>query len=380
MTEQGARGKRCLSTAAGVRQIRERLILVVPDGRGVFLLLVLAVIGYWLIQRFGITMEAAVFASHPHGTGSASSSAFDQLFRAIVLSSLILVAWTLYRLVIVWGALRGCLEGLARTPLGDAFRRLPERVRRLTRLSPLDIPTSQVIDDDALTQWRRMQAVFADEHARTPYSPETHARIAAVMGPTPPLISWSQFSDPRLGDSFVALFSTVCSFWNAAPHAELRDKAPTTLRAARLQPSSAAPRWVTEAETLVALYVVEYVEWVFRHLRSLAIFLLGALLLTTLLLGSYPFQAQSLTQVVFLAEMLAAVVVLISILVQMNKDEVLSGVAGTAAGHITWNWSFVSNVLLYGATPVLTLISWEFPSIREGLFSWVTPAFHMLVK
>ena len=380
MTEQGARGKRRLSTAAGVRQLRERLILVVPDGRGVFLLLVLAVIGYWLIQRFGITMEAAVFASHPHGTGSTSSSAFDQLFRATVLSSLMLVAWTLYRLVIVWGALRGCLEGLARTPLGDAFRRLPERVRRLTRLSPLDIPTSQVIDDDALTQWRRMQAVFADEHARTPYSPETHARIAAVMGPRPPLISWSQFSDPRLGDPFVALFSTVYSFWNAAPHAALRDNAPTTLRAATPQPSSAAPRWVTEAETLVALYVVEYVEWVFRHLRSLAIFLLGALLLTTLLLGSYPFQAQSLTQVVFLAEMLAAVVVLISILVQMNRDEVLSGVAGTTAGHITWNWSFVSNVLLYGATPVFTLISWEFPSIREVLFAWVTPAFHMLVK
>ena len=35
---------------------------------------------------------------------------------------------------------------------------------------------------------------------------------------------------------------------------------------------------------------------------------------------------------------------------------------------------------LYGAAPIITLVGWEFPPVRDFLFSWVTPALHLITK
>lgn len=363
MTELGARAHEPRSAAKCVRQIRERLMLIVPDANGVLLALVLGVLGLWLNIRFGRTIESLVFTSTAPSAGAASLSVFDKLFRTVVMSALAFIAWALYRLSAVWGSLRECLNQVADTPLAEAFTRLSPRVSRLTRLSPFHTP-SFVIDEVISEQWTTLSRASTTEAPN--YSPATADTIRKVMDAGPPLLSWSQFANPRLGDRFVRLYQTMSAFWAMEPEA--------------IAQGDAAPGWVKEAETLVAMYVIEYIEWVFRHLQQLAVFLLGTLVLTTLLLASYPFQAQSLMQLVFLVEMVGAVVVFISILAQMNRNEVLSRIAGTDPGRITWSWSFVSNIALYGATPLITLISWEFPSIREILFSWVTPAFHMLVK
>ena len=134
------------------------------------------------------------------------------------------------------------------------------------------------------------------------------------------------------------------------------------------------------AEEYAGTRMVEYVEWVTRHLRELALFMLLSLLLATLLLSSYPYPPQSLLRLILLVVLGGTVGSLIFVLVQMNRDEVLSRIDRTEPGRVTWNFSFVMNLLTFGALPLLTLLSSEFPELRSFLFAWADPILKMLAK
>jgi hypothetical protein len=131
--------------------------------------------------------------------------------------------------------------------------------------------------------------------------------------------------------------------------------------------------WMQRAEDFVALQVVDYTQWALEHLHKLAAFLFVSLLLSTLLLSSYPFPAQSLVKVVFLCVLLGTVAALLVVMVQMNRDEILSRISGTEPGKITWDSSFVLNAMLVGVVPLLALLSSEFPGVRKVLFAGLDP-------
>jgi len=139
-----------------------------------------------------------------------------------------------------------------------------------------------------------------------------------------------------------------------------------------------AELWIAAVSQLVALYVAEYVEWVFRHLRFMAAFLLVSLVLTVVLLSAYPFEPESAVRVIYLGILGGTVLVLLVVLFQMNRDATLSAIAGTEPGKVSWNAPFVVNLLLYAAVPVVALLSSEFPAVGRFLFSWVSPALHVL--
>jgi hypothetical protein len=126
--------------------------------------------------------------------------------------------------------------------------------------------------------------------------------------------------------------------------------------------------------------MVEYIEWVIRHLRVLALFMLLSLVLTTLLVSSYPYHPQSLLRLILLLVMVFTVGAFIAVLVQMNRNEVLSRIAHTEPGEVTWNASFILNLFTFGVVPLLTLLSSEFPELRNALFAWLQPLVNALVK
>jgi hypothetical protein len=137
---------------------------------------------------------------------------------------------------------------------------------------------------------------------------------------------------------------------------------------------------MTAAEELVAVYVVDYIECVFKYLRGLAAFLLVALVLMTVLIVAYPFQPASVVRTMYLLIIGVSVVTLVAVLVRMNRDPVLSAIAGTNAGEVTWDARFVLNLVTFGAVPILTLLGSEFPELRGFLFSWVSPALRAFTK
>jgi hypothetical protein len=138
--------------------------------------------------------------------------------------------------------------------------------------------------------------------------------------------------------------------------------------------------WADVAQELVALYVIDYVEWVVRHLRHLALSIIVSLALTTMLLASYPFEPESLVKVFFFGLMAAAVLSIGSLLFHMKRDTTMSRITRTTPGEVDWDTKFVSDLVLVGAVPVLTLLSTQVPQVRAFLFSWVAPTLTALGK
>jgi hypothetical protein len=147
---------------------------------------------------------------------------------------------------------------------------------------------------------------------------------------------------------------------------------------AGLDPSLA--EWLVTAEEFIAMQAVDYLHTVLEQLRNLALFLFVSLMLTTMLLASYPFYPQGVVKGVFLVVLLATVGSLLVVMMQMNRDEILSRISGTEPGRITWDGSFIFNAAMIGVLPLLALVSSEYPAVRTALFSWVEPLIRTVFK
>jgi hypothetical protein len=299
--------------------------------------------------------------------------------------------------VAVWSALRRCLEAVSGTPLVTAFERLPTRIARLTRLNFFGVARSAVVAPVAAVQWRHLHMLGEEVQTLPPAKDagptalaadaELRARVARFAALPQPVTSLGICGDEgRLGGNFVELAALLERFWEREPGAAGMEQvraaaerqgdgrdAPSTSGQFRRSFSDPLRLWLRAAEEFAAVLVVDYVEWVIAQLRVLALFLFSSLLITIVLLSSYPFQPESLVRLVFVVILLSTVAGIMSVVVQMNRDEVLSRIAGTEPGKVTWDWHFVTNALVFGLVPVATLISSEFPEVRGFLFAWVGP-------
>jgi len=88
------------------------------------------------------------------------------------------------------------------------------------------------------------------------------------------------------------------------------------------------------------------------------------------LLSSYAFVPQTTIRSLFLVLFLASIAALLAVLGQMNRDEVLSRITRTDPGRLTWDTTFIINVALVAAVPVLTLLSTLSPT-QTDLFGWI---------
>jgi len=126
--------------------------------------------------------------------------------------------------------------------------------------------------------------------------------------------------------------------------------------------------------------VVAYIEWVLRHLRVLAFFILVSLVLTTVLLNGYPFQPQSAIKLVFVVLMAASVGSLLLAGTQMNRNDVLSRITRGDPGRINWDASYVWNLILFGLVPIMTYVGADVRPVRDGVLSWLEPLLRALTQ
>jgi len=90
-----------------------------------------------------------------------------------------------------------------------------------------------------------------------------------------------------------------------------------------------------------------------------------------LALHSFSFQApQAISRFLILA-LAAGAVIVIRVLAQIERNPVLSRMSGTEEGQLSKD--FYLRVLTYGALPVLTVISTQFPAIARFITSWAQP-------
>jgi|SRR5579885_2388318 len=126
--------------------------------------------------------------------------------------------------------------------------------------------------------------------------------------------------------------------------------------------------------------IVGYIEWVLQHLRILALFLLVAILLATVLLSSYPFQPQSGVKMIFAGLLLVTVGSILTVGTQMNRDEVISRITRSAPGRVTWNAGYVINILIFGVVPLLAYVGSGVRPIRDGILGFMEPVIRTLTN
>jgi len=317
-----------------------------------------------------------------------------------------------FRLVTTWIALREALRDLGEAPLLYAFDGLPLPVARLTRLGIGHQPSDPVIAGALQRGWLTLDRLHSSSLVSTmPASVLTLRGSTASEPPDgaevdakwPTFSSWSKLLlDRRLDSRLRRLLAALHAAWIAWPaaldgvaadvwdakesseNAELRRNSARALAGQAASEASAVQRtqetWLLVAGECAAVYAVEYIEWVMHHLRSLAAFLVTALVLTNALLASYPFQPQSALKAVFLGVTVVTVGALVYALLQMNRNDVLSLITKTDPGRVNWTGPFVLKLALTILVPLGALLSTEFPFIREFLFSWVGPSLRALGK
>jgi hypothetical protein len=367
-----------------VTAVRERLFLLIPGRSGAVALLTVVALGSWLGPQFRPTLEASVFGPEQGGL-----DAFTWLLRLGVLASIGATAWALYRLLAIWFAVQGCMSHLEDTRLLGAFGRLPGQLKRLTRLTPFDEPSSRMIDEALRARWSAMRRSW-EQVCKSGGKPLPRMVAAYMTGSSH--ATWPRVRDAwtwrtELARPFTELCRVCEEAWEAWPWATDGDSAVGRASAGegaerKADTERAAPecRFVPLLEECVTLYVVDYLEWAFRGMRNLAYFLLLSLVLNTLLLTGYPFPGQGVVKVVFLVLFAATVGALLFVITQTNRNAVVSRITGTPPGELTWDLPFLVNLLLFVVLPLVTLVSTEVPQVRELLFSWLTPALAALGK
>jgi hypothetical protein len=87
----------------------------------------------------------------------------------------------------------------------------------------------------------------------------------------------------------------------------------------------------------------------------------------------FPFQAKQRLLALIWVDILVGVAVVLTVLFQMEKDEVLSRIASTTPGRITWNRETIARVIVYGLVPLLTLFAAQFPDLGATVLEWLKP-------
>ena len=120
-----------------------------------------------------------------------------------------------------------------------------------------------------------------------------------------------------------------------------------------------------------------YLRYVFAQLRNSLMSALAPALLVLIAASAYTFEPKGAVSFGLLALVAAEIVVAISVFVAMNRDTVLSLIAGNRPGEVTFDWHFVTSVLTFGVVPLLGLIGTQVPAAGQLLNGWLKPLMHL---
>jgi hypothetical protein len=151
---------------------------------------------------------------------------------------------------------------------------------------------------------------------------------------------------------------------------------PVLLEGSRRKTDSANRKFEL-AEDLIALRYYSYIRYVGTELRHLLFFLVVGFSLLFLALHTYAFRADQTIDWSLIALFLVLGSGVVWVLMQQERDALLSRLQRTNADEIGKN--FYLDLLKYGALPILTLLGTQVPWISNSLLRWLQPsleAFH----
>jgi hypothetical protein len=350
----------------------------------------------------------------PTVEGTLIDCAMQFAFAAVV----VLLVYTFLHALDVWRRLRRLLQQIAQLPLLKAFDRMPARVPSLFgpylsssssyRESHLAVRVQQLrvlaeayggVRDqfpkvcDALDRALGYDAAatrLAEERSRRPWgsrfpedAEETRARVREFLGNGDARLLCSAAACACFEAIDVAWPSlTVGEAYGRAPATEVADGAPAPAAATAGGEAPEAPpepvrHWFGLAEDFLAIEVTNCLSHFFAQLRTLVTFVvLGSILLLPAVV-SYPFQPQRLLLVFVAGLILLFAAGIFSMLVQIERDEVVSRILKTTPNRVTLHPAFLAHVGTY-VLPLLGILATTSPEVSDLLHAWLDPVFQAL--
>jgi hypothetical protein len=309
--------------------------------------------------------------------------AWDGLFFAGFWLLFLLGVTTLVRLVYLWRGTKRLLDAVALVPMMRAFARLPAKVSDVfgrylftarPRLEHLQLPLHQL-------------RLLADAAAKDPEAPRELAGLGRVADALDGRLH--EGLDPAAGAaaarkaerdlrgklSAVAAgcLTALAPRWQTLPVEDAYGEGGRKDEKAK-EPAAPEPAWVPLAENVVAAQIIVYVSQFFAQLRGLVV---TAMVCTSLLLlaaTSYPFHPERLLLVCLLGLSAAGLGLVIYVLLEMNRDEVVSRILKTTPGRLSLDSGFVGSFLTY-VVPTVGILAAQL----SGSFRWLLePILHVM--
>lgn len=392
-------------------EVRSSLERVVPGGVHWSLhasIVGLVGVGVLAVPLWFRSQEDLVFAEVG---GLLTGSVFNLLLGWSILAGLLVVLGSTVQLVLSWVPLRDGLGELAETPLASAFDRLPDRIRTLARLHLFDPPSPSLGRTIAWTAHERLEGFVpgAELGRDVEASPGTGTERPALRAPgaagpeAPDPLGQIRPGGPdegvadedadeadegRLAERLAWLADGLERVWTRWPElVRLRGSGgpggEEERDAARSQGKAGVGHSLErlrQAEEVAAIEVVRYVDWVLRHLRRIALLLLFCLLFVTALLVAYPNPYRGLITLAFILLLVVALGAVMMVMGQLSQDEILSRVAGTTPGRISFNRASMLSAVVFVSLPILGLLGAEVPAVGTRLFAWVDPLLRLFTN
>lgn len=314
----------------------------------------------------------------------------DRIFQCFLAVSIVILSFAVVQIVIVWRASRDLFRRLVRHPLAAAYGRLPRPLVRSLELQlsgivprpddlAIAVPELHVLADGAAAAVTDTsptgQALAAAMPADLAADLRKHADLASKMFLDERGATVTRGAIRDLGRSeavrellraCAALATVLAGVWQR--------RSLGTSKATR----GPADAWVKTAEDVVAMHVASFVYpyvHAFQYLMAMAV---GTALLFMLALASYCFEPHHLLAVFSSVTLLSAVGVVLYVFVGMERDELLSRIARTPPGRVTFSRDFVLRVVTWAVIPVGSFVVVHYPQLARTVLTWVDPVVHAL--
>jgi hypothetical protein len=101
--------------------------------------------------------------------------------------------------------------------------------------------------------------------------------------------------------------------------------------------------------------------------------LTASALLLLLAFSGYPFEPRRLLLTCLWAIVCSVVLAGLSVFLEIDRNSLLSRIAGTEPGKLTWDGAFFVRVLTWGLVPLLSVAAVQYPDLANSLFRLAEP-------
>ena len=351
------------------------------------------------IVALGVLCRADIKFSTPEG------AAYDLLILLLVILLVAAIAVTTIQAKLSWAALQPLLVRFNLLPVGPAFSALRDAGRngpiwaRRLNLQSLDIPTRSVtvlhnlkiaigkgqalgpavdvtvVQDWIDSYWKPLSKLIGEKELERL---KTATGSKNRMVPFERTVLRREFGRLRYLSAEISHKLTehlLLPEW-------MKRSLPWCVPDVSDQPQTAATSDAKEdspyelAQTFVALQFSMFINYGVRQIQNLMLTISVGYGLLVMALSVYRFEAPQVIGRFLLVGFVVLGYFTWRVMSQMERDPILSRLSGTSEGEL--NRQFYIKLVGYGALPVLSLLSSQFPAIGGFLSSWVQPSLEAL--